>query len=266
MNSVRELWKQPYYNKQSSVEWWDSMAEDFSRHQIPTPENSLTMRIIERERMLSDNCSILDVGCGAGRFSIALARRGARVFGTDISPKMISSARSAAKGLSDVSFSVDDWHTLDLKSKEWSKSFDLVLANMTPAVSSADTFQKLTEASKKWCVFVKPSRRVNSVLDSLNKIVGAPIDQNVLDETIVKAFELLWRGGFYPKLEYTPEVWHSKKPLEDAVFQYTKRIESLHDLNDKQRKAIREYLFSREKDGYVEETTTMTIVAMYWRT
>lgn len=40
--------------------------------------------------------TMLDYGCGGGRFSIVLARRGARVFGVDISPQLIAQARATA--------------------------------------------------------------------------------------------------------------------------------------------------------------------------
>ncbi|HXX22850.1 MAG TPA: class I SAM-dependent methyltransferase [Terriglobia bacterium] len=39
---------------------------------------------------------VLDYGCGNGEFSMILARRGARVFGIDISPKLIAQARASA--------------------------------------------------------------------------------------------------------------------------------------------------------------------------
>jgi SAM-dependent methyltransferase len=39
---------------------------------------------------------VLDYGCGSGEFSMILARRGARVFGIDISPRLIEQARASA--------------------------------------------------------------------------------------------------------------------------------------------------------------------------
>jgi SAM-dependent methyltransferase len=41
---------------------------------------------------------VLDVGCGTGRFAIALAERGARVWGVDPSEDMLHQARSNAAG------------------------------------------------------------------------------------------------------------------------------------------------------------------------
>jgi SAM-dependent methyltransferase len=67
----------------------------------------------------------LDVGCGVGRWSRLLARRGADVLGVDLSPTMIAQAqrRAAADGVAArCRFEVQDLSKLDL-----GKRFDLVL-------------------------------------------------------------------------------------------------------------------------------------------
>ncbi|MEE3294777.1 MAG: class I SAM-dependent methyltransferase [Pseudomonadota bacterium] len=51
---------------------------------------------------------ILDVGCGCGSTSIALAQSGAKISGIDISEKMISRAIEKSKGISDISFHATD--------------------------------------------------------------------------------------------------------------------------------------------------------------
>lgn len=70
--------------------------------------------------------SVLDVGCGVGRWSRLLASRGARVTGIDISPTMITEARRRAgtQGVgSHCRFLVQDLAALDAGEK-----FDLVLS------------------------------------------------------------------------------------------------------------------------------------------
>jgi len=70
--------------------------------------------------------SVLDVGCGVGRWCRELARRGARVTGVDFSPTMIAEARrrAAARGvLARCRFLVQDLAHLDAGEK-----FDLVLS------------------------------------------------------------------------------------------------------------------------------------------
>ena len=51
------------------------------------------------ESVLLKGTVVLDYGCGDGDFSIMLAARGARVFGIDISPKLIEQARASAAKL-----------------------------------------------------------------------------------------------------------------------------------------------------------------------
>jgi 2-polyprenyl-3-methyl-5-hydroxy-6-metoxy-1,4-benzoquinol methylase len=48
------------------------------------------------EIQLSAGCSILDMGCGTGRHSIELAKRGYNVTGVDLSSGMLAQAREAA--------------------------------------------------------------------------------------------------------------------------------------------------------------------------
>jgi 2-polyprenyl-3-methyl-5-hydroxy-6-metoxy-1,4-benzoquinol methylase len=60
--------------------------------------------------------SVLDVGCGVGRWSRRLAARGAQVTGVDLSPTMIAEARrrAAAEGLADqCRFEAQDLSDLD---------------------------------------------------------------------------------------------------------------------------------------------------------
>jgi SAM-dependent methyltransferase len=67
----------------------------------------------------------LDVGCGVGRWSRVLARRGAHVTGIDLSPTMIAQARRRARqaGLIDRC----RFMTQDLSALEAGERFDLIL-------------------------------------------------------------------------------------------------------------------------------------------
>lgn len=64
--------------------------------------------------------TVLDAGCGTGRVTVELARRGFRVTGVDIDPAMLDAARAKAPTL--------DWHTADLAELFCAPGpFDLVL-------------------------------------------------------------------------------------------------------------------------------------------
>ena len=67
------------------------MEEVFTRNTAEEVE------FIIKELNLKPNGSILDVGCGTGRHSIELARKGFRVTGVDISSGMLAEAKKAAE-------------------------------------------------------------------------------------------------------------------------------------------------------------------------
>lgn len=263
---IMDLWKPHHNNAKAGVEWWNGSAEKFAARELPTAENSMAMRIIEREAMIEEGCSALDVGCGGGRFSFALESLGAVLTATDFSPKMIEQAeKQKVERGSKVKFCNDNWHTLSLTEKDWVKRFDLVLAHMTPAIVSAETFLKLIEASRNWVLMVKPTRRTNIVLDELNRIVGAERDAKTLDETMAYAFDLAWLNGFHPKFEYENQVWENDTPLEKAIEEYTLRISSTYELSDKNKEEIRQHLSGIAVDGIVHEVSHTSIAAMYWQ-
>lgn len=66
---------------------------------------------------------ILDLGCGTGQLTSELSRRGARVFGLDASPDMVSQAR---RQYPELTFQVGDGQRLSFESE-----FDAVFSNAT---------------------------------------------------------------------------------------------------------------------------------------
>jgi SAM-dependent methyltransferase len=78
---------------------WDDPA--FSRHFLRTATRS--QRYTHRELVFLEQCGllrpgqrILDIACGGGRHSLAMARRGALVTGIDLGPAAIATARRRA--------------------------------------------------------------------------------------------------------------------------------------------------------------------------
>ena len=88
---------------------------------------------------------VLDAGCGTGRMSIELARRGIEIVGVDLDEVMLSQARAKAPHL--------DWRLGDLSTIELEGSFDaIVLAGnvmifLTPGTEAA-TLANLVQSLK----------------------------------------------------------------------------------------------------------------------
>lgn len=76
--------------------------------------------------------TVLDAGCGTGRVSIELARRGVEVVGVDLDPDLLDRARAYAPEI--------EWHLDDLATFDLGRTFDVVVApgNVIGFVAEAD--------------------------------------------------------------------------------------------------------------------------------
>ena len=78
--------------------------------------------ILFYEQFISDNVSILELGCGTGRVTFPLAEKAKQVIGVDISKEMISKAKKQVKR-ENIEFLLGDMTSLNLNTK-----FDLIIA------------------------------------------------------------------------------------------------------------------------------------------
>lgn len=100
---------------------------DFSRHflRAATRSSRYTQReiaFLERNSLLTPGHRVLDLACGGGRHSIAMARRGAVVTGIDVGPAAIAAARRRAMR---ARVRVE-WLQADLRHLPFKGEFDVV--------------------------------------------------------------------------------------------------------------------------------------------
>ena len=99
--SQKEFWNGP------AGDVWVEAQEIMDRMLAPLSEATLAAA------MPKSGERIIDVGCGCGATSLALAESGATVWGLDISEVMLERARSRAEGNDNIVFSVKDAATAD---------------------------------------------------------------------------------------------------------------------------------------------------------
>ena len=265
LDEIRIKWTNECKDKKAAVDMWDSMAGQFREYEIPGNE-SLLIKIIERENMVQPNSRILDVGCGTGRYSAALSEKALSVTGIDLSPKMIEFGRENIEKLviKNVDLICSDWSEFDTLENGFESSFDLVFAHMTPAVSDARTFEKMIRCSKNYGIMFKPTRRTDEISDEIMKM--AEIDRNTLgrDESILYAFGMLWLMGYKPKLEYEEQEWNMKKSFEEACGMYINRVKTYKNISKDEEVKIKHFLRSKLKDGFIEDKVNTTISVLYW--
>ncbi len=91
-------------------EWFDSPLYEKLYSNRDEQEAQQLIAFLEQTLNLNDCSSILDLGCGRGRHSINLGKKGYRIKGIDLSQEAIHTAREKAEalGLENVSFEVRD--------------------------------------------------------------------------------------------------------------------------------------------------------------
>jgi len=106
--------------------WFNPIAAylgaDYLRHAF-TKGTYQEIDFLVQELDLVPGATVLDVGCGPGRHSLELARRGYSVVGVDLSPEFvaIATARASDEGL-DARFEV-----LDVRDLSFDRGFDAVV-------------------------------------------------------------------------------------------------------------------------------------------
>jgi len=81
-------------------QWYEELFQDFADNydrEAFTAGTIGEVDFIENEIKFNRETHILDIGCGTGRHSLELARRGYTVTGIDLSPGMIEKAKALAK-------------------------------------------------------------------------------------------------------------------------------------------------------------------------
>jgi len=107
-------------------QWYERLFENYGNkyEQEPFAQGTLgECDFLEKEFNSDKKLRILDVGCGTGRHSIELSRRGYNIIGVDLSGSMLKKAREKAKAL-DLKI---DFRQKDARKLNFKNEFDAVI-------------------------------------------------------------------------------------------------------------------------------------------
>jgi SAM-dependent methyltransferase len=231
-----------------------------------SPETNLPLKIVADNQMVNAQSDILDIGCGSGRFSLYFAERCHSVVGLDFSSEMIEKASAAAaeKKLSNTNFVLENWHEMDLDRYGWKGRFDLVFANMSPAIQSARTLSMMNEASRGWCFMAKPTHREDKLVRYLLNELGVDWYHRPFEIDMVYAYDWLYLKGYLPKVDYKQDKWQRILSMESAVPYYTEWVGMNYPLNERQKAGIGPLLEKIAQDGKIIDGSAVTISMLYW--
>ena len=245
---------------------WDKRAEDFKMHPLPLLDEDPFLKRMSDEYDLNKNCSVIDVGCGAGGYSISLAGIVGKAVGVDVSPNMIdaASARAEAEGVSNCSFYAMDWADADIDELGFRSRFDIAFAHMTPAICDYAELEKLDNCATGLCMIEKPSRRTNLLQDACFSAIGMSGEES-LDTDLLNIFTYAWCKGYEPKLYYRNETWRIPQSIEKFTSWCVDRAKLRKQLTQEEENSISEFIKSKaDENGNVEEVTHTTRVTILW--
>lgn len=268
LKKLSETWvKGAAYDPRIQQRIWNRAAPDYRELKIPDMEENPFLRHMAQALPLEPSMRTLDIGCGSGIYSMALAPYVQEAVGVDISPNMIQYARerSQALGLSNTAFHCLDWSEADIGQLGFTRGFDVVFAHMTPAVDDYQTFDKLNRCSRNLCMIEKPTRRQDRIQDGAFRQIGLTPSMDQYHGSIFQAFSYLWCSGYCPQFYYHEDAWQSEKPVEAMAAWCTDRARLRRELTDREEQAIARYVESQAVDGIVRELTTTTRVTILWQ-
>ncbi|MFA6710131.1 MAG: methyltransferase domain-containing protein, partial [Candidatus Methanomethylophilaceae archaeon] len=262
IEDIRKNWAIKNRDVETDVRLWDSQAEDPTYHHIYDD----FLKLLEQEHMLDKNFDVLDIGCGVGIYSIALAEGVHTVTGLDIAPKMIAHGNRmmGESNMDNISFELMDWNTVDLAQKGMRERYDLVFAHNTPAICDVDTFEKFNDASRRFCAVCSPIRMVEPVMQQIQEMTDCKIEGTSCDSNFSYMLDILLHKGYSPKLHYEKQTWPMNQSFEDACSYYLGRIMTEKQISESETADVKEYLRSLVRDGIISDQINATVATMYW--
>lgn len=240
--------------------YWDFRAPSYDLELTNTQDavksREKLVELLMNKGAIGQESVVLDLGCGPGLFTVEFAKRCNRVVGVDISGKMLERANLHARSLDNVEFCKMDWVQEEMQPR-CKHRFDLVFANMSPAIRSVDTLNKMMSASRRWCFYSTFAQRTSNIRQKLDRL--CEIHRHY--DRIYYVFHILWSQGIQPEIWYETQCVQRKFSPEQALAFYQKDYFGQIDLC-KMKEVIWESIAA---DGMVVEEIHIKKGCMLWQ-
>jgi len=267
------LWMDELRSRSSGVDneaFWDGRAERFSASADQDHRAKRLNRVLDllsQKGMLHENSSILDIGCGPGKFAVEMAKIGKEVIGIDVSSKMLAYAENKRleEGLENLQFMKLDWGQVSLAELNWEKRFDLVFASMCPAINSQKALEKMISASRSCCYMSNFAFRQESIFDTLAAQLAPARSLKQQGNAVYCCFNILWLSGYYPEVTYMDSQWERKFSYTEALEYYGAALPIPGGPSREQSELMKKYLQQCSANGIILEKVRAKFAFIYWK-
>lgn len=264
------LWSEGKAGKASGKSFWDNRADEFNKLVCQGCPDERIRKIVEflsDHSLLTKNSSVLDIGCGPGRFAVEFAKKSTQVTGVDISDKMLNYAKKNAEAehLTNASFENLNWDEVNLEEYGWKRKYDLVTAINSPGIHDQITLEKMISASKGYCFLSNFVDRSDSIQDIIRTEVLKLEEKRFYHNVIYSIFNILWLTGYYPGITYVDTNRKHIRTVEEACVYYGTLFETEDNPGNEKNQLISRYLNEISVHGLVTEHVQTKTAWIYWQ-
>lgn len=199
----------PTEESEYAVKKWDKRADMWEKERINNRKGEeriiSAVNYLEQRGILTPDSTMVDIGCGPGRFAAAFAPKVKNVLGLDISEKMIAYGKEHIKvtGITNVSLRACDFKALDIDKEGYRDAFDIVFSSMTPAIHSIDGLMKSMEMSRGWCCNITHLSGYNYLRTRIaEEVFGKKPSSGWTGLWFYSLFNVLFLMGYNPETSY----------------------------------------------------------------
>jgi len=239
---------------------WNKKAHTYPRY--GEEANSIEEQILslaKAEGISFAGKTVLDIGCGTGRFTILIAKEAESVTGTDISENMLNIMEEDMKAehIDNIYIICADW-----KDVPEDKNFDITMATLTPAFQKAEDFEKMIRMANDHVIYLGWANRKEC--NMVNEIFQMHDVEPTNFEFSNDLMDILATGRFKHNLIPVKDSWKRTGTIDEITERFIDLLEEYQA--EPNHDAIRRKLLEYSPDGKIVTYITdvdLTLVLIF---
>lgn len=248
--------------KNSAAEWDKAAAGFQSTYNAGMNDyNRRLLRFIKEKGMITNGCSVLDIGCGVGIYAKALSDLGCNVTLMDISREML---RYAERNMADCETL---WRTVLCDFSEYEpngETYDFSIAAMSPAVCDEKTLCKMSAVTSGTCLLTRFISWEQPDRDAVLKLAGLEPYTDTHAGDTQELIRLITKLGFEPHIEYSDYCWSDDMRAEEAAKKIAERLN--RNASEEELRCILKAAAKLCRDGIFTDRVNTKVAWIYWKT
>lgn len=252
------------FSREAIKTFWDKKAIRYPSpldHKV-AEKTAEVLRRLKTEGICFSKKRVLDIGCGNGAYTLAVAKEASYVCGLDCSESMLSELLKLADSMQITNIGVMNrfWEDIDPERENLKGDFDIVMAMMTPAIRTESDILKMEECAREWLIFMGWVKRKNPLLQRILLLHGIDL---VSDSPFYSTLFILEKKRRRPHFQFFEMNFEYKGSIDEVTQDFCDYVELY---GRKPRKnGIEMELRSYEEDGIVKYKIEAEVGTIFWK-